>query len=244
MVISNMMKIIVSAINAAHGMTHPMFISIFQMTWNENKQWLPRHVADEFKDPGDGSCIPKCVYDIVKEIPEYFDFIQKVMGGAIADIMYSTEDIVNGIWATVNSSISMGVDASLNVSIPLHVPMMSISKQIEDVMRKIYAIKELIRAKACLILEKLKKMEAPELYICKPKEFELILWTLTEAEFIMNNLSIVLDKILEYFMNIFVAEFCKYAEKIIAKIFEVWKKVIEIVPPLQDLVELAWAIPN
>ena len=232
MTVANMMKTIVSAIMTAHGMTHPMFISIFQMTWNENKQWLPRHVADEFKDPGDGSCIPKCVYDIVKEIPEFFDFIQKVMGGAIADIMYSTEDIVNGIWATVNKSISMGVDVSLNVSIPLHVPMMSISKQIEDVMRKIYAIKELIRAKACLILEKLKKMEAPELYICKPKEFELILWTLIEAEFIMNNLPIVLDKILEYFMNIFVAEFSKYAEKIIEKIFEVWKKVIEIVPPL------------
>ena len=87
-------------------------------------------------------------------------------------------------------------------------------------------------------------MEAPELYICKPKEFELILWTLIEAEFIMNNLPIVLDKILEYFMNIFVSEFCKYAEQIIAKIFEVWKKVIEIVPPLQDLVEIAWAIPN
>lgn len=103
----------------------------------------------------------------------------------------------------------MGVDASLNVSIPLQVHMMSISKQIEDVMRKIYAIKELIRAKAKLILEKLKKMEAPELYICKPKEFELILWTLIEAEFIMNNLPIVLDKILEYFMNMFVAEFSK-----------------------------------
>lgn len=134
------------------------------------------------------------------------------MGGAIAEIMYSTEDIVNGIWATVNSSISIGIDASLDVSIPLRVHMMSISKQIDDVMRKIYAIKELIRAKAKLILEKLKKLEAPELYICKPKEFELILWTLTEAEFIMNNLPIVLDKILEYFMNMFVAEFCKYAD--------------------------------
>lgn len=209
MTVAYMMRKIVSVINKVHGMTHPMFISIFQMTWNENKQWLPKHIADDLGDPGDGSSIPKCVYDIVKEIPEYFDFIQKVMGGAIADIMYSVEDIVNGIWATVNKSISMGVDASLNVSIPLQVHMMSISKQIEDVMRKIYAIKELIRAKAKLILEKLKKMEAPELYICKPKEFELILWTLIEAEFIMNNLPIVLDKILEYFMNMFVAEFSK-----------------------------------
>ena len=54
-------------------------------------------------------------------------------------------------------------------------------------------------------------MEAPELYICKPKEFELILWTLTEAEFIMNNLQIVLDKILEYFMNLFVNKFAEEA---------------------------------
>lgn len=126
----------------------------------------------------------------------------------------------------------------------LYVHLMSISKQIDDVMRKIYVLKELIRAKAKKILKKLKKLEAPELYICKPKEFELILWTLIEAEFIMNNLPIVLDKLLEYFVNLFVKKFTEEANKIIDKIFKVWDKVIEIVPPLQDLLELAWAIPN
>lgn len=127
---------------------------------------------------------------------------------------------------------------------PLKIPLMSISKQMEDLMRKIYVLKEMIRARAKKILEKLKKLEAPELYICKPKEFELILWTLVEAEFIMNNLPIVMDKILEYFMNLFVKKFAEEAQKIIDKIFEVWKKVIEIVPPLQDLIQLCWAIPN
>ena len=36
MKIAQMMSKIVGAINTAHGITHPMFLSIFQMTWTEN----------------------------------------------------------------------------------------------------------------------------------------------------------------------------------------------------------------
>lgn len=35
--ISMMMKKIVSAIMTAHGITHPLFMTIFEMTWGENK---------------------------------------------------------------------------------------------------------------------------------------------------------------------------------------------------------------
>ena len=88
MKIAKMMSGIVSAIKSAHGITHPMFEAIFKMTWTENRQWKPGF---------GGACSEflKCV----KEIPEYFDFIQKVMGGAIADIMegceYLFEDVVD-----------------------------------------------------------------------------------------------------------------------------------------------------
>ena len=77
-----------------------------------------------------------------------------------------------------------------------------------------------------------------------PKEFLLILDVLTEAEFIYSNLPIVLDKILEFIMNLLVEKFAKCAEMIIEQIFKIWKKVCQIVPPLEDLLQLCWAIPN
>ena len=249
--IAYLMSTIVGAIITAHSFTHPLFISIFEMTWTENRQWLPDHIkadlAEKYNDPGDGSCIPEWMKPL-KVIPEYLDFIQKVFGGAINDIWKQCDQLVQTAYAAVDAW-SKAVDAGVTVQVnfpqpPLHVPMMAISKQMEDVLNKIYVIKEMIRLKAKMILKKLKSLEAPELYINMPVEFELILWTLVEAEFIMNNLSIVLDKILEYFINLLVQEFAYYAEMIIDKIFEIWDKVTEIVPPLQDLVELAWAIPN
>lgn len=68
-----------------------------------------------------------------------------------------------------------------------------------------------------------------------PDEFLLIMELLIEIEFIYANLSIVMDKLLEFFMNLMVEKFAELAEKIIDKIFEVWEKVIEIVPPLDEL---------
>ena len=52
-----------------------MFLAIFQMTWNENGQWKPNFGESEanWMKP-------------VKELVEYFDFIQKIMGGAIAEV--------------------------------------------------------------------------------------------------------------------------------------------------------------
>lgn len=77
-----------------------------------------------------------------------------------------------------------------------------------------------------------------------PGDFFLILEVLVEATFIYSNLPIVLDKILEYFLNLMVQKFAEIASAIIDKLFGIWEKVIEIVPPLDELLKLAWAIPN
>lgn len=241
--VAKMMSKIVSYIQTAHGITHPMFMAIFQMTWSENQQWVP-----EFSGLGDGSTISKFLQPL-KEIPEYFDFIQKLMGGAIADICKNCDKLFTDVVKAAKGLAGMSMSASLGLSIKipkpdLSIPLMSISKQIEDVFNKIMVIKEMIRQKAKQILKKLKSLQAPELYITMPKEFLLILDVLTEAEFIYNNLPIVLDKILEYIMNLLVAKFAEIAEKIINQIFKIWKKVCQIVPPLEDLLNLCWAIPN
>ena len=98
--------------------------------------------------------------------------------------------------------------------------------------------------KAGLILEKIKSLETPDLKLVPPSAFIDSMNVLIEAEFIMNNLPIVIDKILEFFLNMFVQQFAQYAEQIIEKILDVWNAVTEIVPPLKDLMSLAWAIPN
>lgn len=57
----------------------------------------------------------------------------------------------------------------------------------------------------------MKNLQAPELFINMPEDFFLILEVLVEAEFIYNNLPIVIDKILEYFINLFVKKFAEIA---------------------------------
>lgn len=94
------------------------------------------------------------------------------------------------------------------------------------------------------VIGKLKSLEAPALYIKMPEEFLLIMELLIEIEFIYANLSTVMDKIIEFFLNLMVEEFAKLAEAIIDKVFGIWEKVIEIVPPLEDLLNMCWAVPN
>lgn len=173
------------------------------------------------------------------------------MGGAINEVcgaMTKMFDDVCAIGAKLyNSQISIGVNVDISAMFPkppLHVPLMSISKQIEDVLNKIMIIKEIIRQMAKQVIKKIKELEAPELYINAPVDFFTILEVLVEIEFIYANLPIVMDKLLEYFLNLFIEKFAGRAEAIINQIFSVWKKVVEIVPPLQDLLELCWAIPN
>ena len=239
--VAKLMSKIVSHIKTAHGITHPMFMAIFKMTWSENQQWVPG-----FSGLGDGSKISKFLKPL-KEIPEYFDFIQKIIGGAIAEICKNCDKLFTDVIAAAKGLAGLSIKTSLKVKIPkpdLSIPLMSISKQIEDVFNKIMVIKDIIRQKAKQILQKLKSLQAPELYINLPGEFLLILEVLIEAEFIYANLPIVLDKILEYILNLLIAKFAEIAEKLINKILKVWKKVCQIVPPLEDLLMLCWAIPN
>lgn len=235
MQIAKMMAKIMAMVNTAHGITHPLFLAIFPMTWSENRQW----------SPGWGEA-PAAWMECVKELVEYFDFVQKVFGGAINEVCKCCDKLFTQV---VNAAGGLQVSLSAQVSVsfpmpPLAVPLMSISKQVEDLLKKVQIIKEIIRQKARQILAKLKNLAAPELFINVPSDFFTILEVLVEAEFIYANLPIVMDKILEFFINLFVKKFSEIASAIIDKIFAIWKKVVEIVPPLQDLVEMCWAIPN
>lgn len=134
--IAKMMSKIVKMIKKAHVITHPLFLAIFDMTWSENRQWMPG-----FGEKG------KKWMEPVKELVEHFDFIQKIMGGAINEVFKAGDKLFTEV---VKASGGLQVQLNAQVSVktpkpPLHVPLMSISKQIEDVLKKIQVIKEIIR---------------------------------------------------------------------------------------------------
>lgn len=125
--VAKMMAKIVKYIQTAHGITHPMFMAIFKMTWSENQQWVPG-----FSGLGDGSAIAKFLQPL-KEIPEYFDFIQKVMGGAIAEICKDCDKLFTDVIGAAKGLAGMSMNAMLGVSISVlkpdfKIPLMSISK--------------------------------------------------------------------------------------------------------------------
>ena len=132
-----MMAKIMSAINTAHGITHPLFLAIFQMTWEQNQQWRP-----------DFAPAPSPWMKPVKELVEYFDFIQKIMGGAIGEVCKTCDKMFDDVVNIANKISGMSISAQLEVKFPvpdLSVPLMSISKQLEDVMQKLMVIKEIVR---------------------------------------------------------------------------------------------------
>ena len=114
-----MMAKIMTKVNTAHGITHPMFLAIFKMTWSENKQWKPNwgETCAKFLEP-------------VKELIEYFDFVQKVMGGAINMICKCCDKLFTDV---VNAATGFLMNASVGITVKfpipnLAVPLMSISK--------------------------------------------------------------------------------------------------------------------
>ena len=209
--IAKMMTKVMKYIIKAHSITHPLFVDILLMTWSENKQWVPKWLLAELglnPDEEGGYDLPNWKEEL-KAIPEYFDFIQKIMGGAIGEVMEEMDfakETMNHLKQNGGlSGMSVQAQAGVSVTMPaLNVPLMSISKQVEDVQRKISYIKEMIRNKAKLLLNRLKSLNGPDLRICPPKSFLLLLEVLIEAQFIYANLHIVMDKILEYFINMFV----------------------------------------
>ena len=62
-----------------------------------------------------------------------------------------------------------------------------------------------------------------ELYINMPEEFMLMMEVMIEAEFIYANLPIVMDKILEYIVNLFIQQFTQIISTIIDQLLGIWK---------------------
>lgn len=91
-----MMKKIMVYVRQAHSITHPLFMTIFSRTWADNRQWIPDWVLQAMGiDPEklkSGQPIAPWM-ECVKELVEYFDFIQKIMGGAVADIFNEADKL-------------------------------------------------------------------------------------------------------------------------------------------------------
>lgn len=126
----------------------------------------------------------------------------------------------------------------------LEVPLMSISKQVEDVLNKIELIKAMIMKKAKDVLKKIKSISAPELYITKPKEFKDIMEVLVEVQFILSHMPTVLDKLFNYFINFAVEQFTKILDKTVGLIQKALNAVIKLVPPLKKVIDLLFGINN
>ena len=128
---------VMEVIDAIHPTSHALFIAILQMTWSENKQWIPDFLASSIESEL-GVSSPVDIPDWMepaKELIEYFDFVQKVFGGAIADIwkqgkqMYM--DVVKAAGGFMDSAVNAKLEADVSVTFPkppLTVPLMSISK--------------------------------------------------------------------------------------------------------------------
>lgn len=75
------------------------------MTWSENKKWNPSWSG--FPDP---SCIPSWM-EIKQEIPEFFDFLQKIFGGAIADITKKFDELFDEACAAYGGIKQISINA-------------------------------------------------------------------------------------------------------------------------------------
>ena len=53
-----------------------------------------------------------------------------------------------------------------------------------------------------------------------------------------------MGKIMEFYLNKYTGKFSVLADNLLMKIMNIWGDVIEIVPPLDDLLKVAKAIPN
>ena len=70
--VGKLIKKVVTRIVAAHELTHPLYLELFNTTWLENLWWVPEHIEEEFVPyfPPQGG-----PFDALKLIPEYLDFV-------------------------------------------------------------------------------------------------------------------------------------------------------------------------
>lgn len=88
---------------------------------------------------------------------------------------------------------------------------MSIGKQVEDSQSKLSVIKEMIRQKAKMVWHRLRSLEGPDMSKVPPGQMKLLMEVLIEVEVIYQNLHMVIDKIVEVILNMFVQQFAKVA---------------------------------
>ena len=253
MAVAQIMTRVMSIVNSVHPISHPLFMTILQMTWSENKQWIPDFVASNMESSlGVSSCasIPSWG-ECKQELCEFFDFVQNIMGGAIGAVWNGGKEMFQNVAgccggyneSAIKQAIKNGACSNFPMP-PMNVPNMSIGKQMEDVQQKLSVMKEIVRQKAKMVLYKLRSMEGPDMSAVPPSQMMLLMEVLIEVEVIYQNLPIVIDKILELIINQFVQKFAAVASAIIDQVFAIWKDVLEIVPPLEDLLNMCWGVPN
>lgn len=253
MAIAYLITKVMGAVNAVHPYSHPLFIAILQMTWSENQQWIPDFLAESIQGElgvNEADELPTWS-ECKQELSEFFDFVQEVMGGAIDAVWEGGKEMYQQVTKCcggyneekIREAIRNGACKDFPTP-PLKVPNMSIGKQMIDFQDKLQIIKEIVRQKAKMVLYKLRSLEGPDMSMVPPRDMMLVMEVLIEVEFIYQNLHIVIDKIVELIINMFVQKFAKLAKQIIDKVFDIWKMVIEIVPPLEDLLDMCWKVPN
>lgn len=210
MAVAQIMTRVMSIVNSVHPISHSLFMTIMQMTWSENKQWIPDFVASSMESSfGVSSCASMPSWGECKqELCEFFDFVQDVMGGAIAEVWKGGKEMFQKVAgccggyneSAIKQAIKNGSCSNFPTP-PMNVPNMSIGKQMEDVQQKLSVMKEIIRQKAKMVLYKLRSMEGPDMSSVPPAQMKLLMEVLIEVEVIYQNLPIVIDKILELIIN-------------------------------------------
>ena len=253
MAIAYLMTKVMKVVNTVHPYSHPLFIAILKMTWSENQQWIPDFVAERIQDElgvEEANELPAWS-ECKQELSDFFDFVQDVMGGAIDVVWDGGKEMYQQVTKCcggyneekIKEAIKNGACKDFPTP-PLNVPNMSIGKQMNDFQDKLQIIKEIVKQKAKMVLYKLRSLEGPDMSMVPPKDLMLVMEVLIEVEVIYQNLHIVIDKIVELIINMFVQKFTELAKQIIDKVFKIWKMVVEIVPPLEDLLDMCWKVPN
>ena len=190
------------------------------MAWSENQQWVPDFLANNIKREfgvSDLSNLPNW-NECKKEISELFDFVQDIFGGAIDAVWDGSKEMFEKVAKccggydeeSIKKAVKEGQCGDFPKP-PLNVPNMSIGKQVEDSQSKLSVIKEMIRQKAKMVWHRLRSLEGPDMSKVPPGQMKLLMEVLIEVEVIYQNLHMVIDKIVEVILNMFVQQFAKVA---------------------------------
>ena len=178
------------------------------------------------------------------KIPKHYDFLQNYFQGAIAEVTKNLQELVmnlmnqavnsivgslSGREASTRDSIGVGVNVGgIGVGISLNVPMMSVAKQVEEVVGKACALKEIVRRKAEEIVKQIKNLDVSEMYKRATKEFKKTIAFLTKCLFAMSNIAIAIDKIINYYFNFYTKKFTSCCQGIINSALELFMQHLKL----------------